>query len=160
MFLGTFLIFFSSTSHRYSFNITFETPFIYHQSVLPKCRTFTANSSTETAVIPKGRFSTSNSGTKFAVLLGMNRCGSFPLLSALYSLYSIWTDLKRSQKIPGTPAYRWGVWIWLTWPSGLHWNSPQGFWPDRPYTHTHTHTYIYIYIYIYRGVQDNVLILW
>ena len=36
------------------------------------------------AVLPKGR-STANSGTKFAVLLGTNRCGSFPLLSACYT---------------------------------------------------------------------------
>ena len=35
------------------------------------------------AVLPKGRSSTANSGAKVAVLPGMNRCGSFPLLSAL-----------------------------------------------------------------------------
>ena len=35
------------------------------------------------AVLYKGRSSTTNSGTKVAVLLGMNRCGSFSLLSAL-----------------------------------------------------------------------------
>ena len=56
----------------------------------------------------------------------MDRCGSFPLLSAPHSLFSIWTDLKRSEKIPGAPAWRWGEWIWLTVPSRLHWNSPQG----------------------------------
>ena len=61
-----------------------------------------------------------------AVLLGMNRCGSFPLLSTPHSLLSILTDLKRSEKIPGAPARRWGEWIWLTGPSGLHRNSPQG----------------------------------
>ena len=57
-------------------------------------------------------------------LLGMDRCGSFPLLSAPPSLFSIWTDLKRSEKIPGAPTWRWGEWIWLTGPSGLHRNSP------------------------------------
>ena len=31
-----------------------------------------------------------------------------------------------SEKIPGAPAWRWREWIWLTGPSGLHWNSPQG----------------------------------
>ena len=55
----------------------------------------------------------------------MNRCGSFPLLSAPHSLFSIWTNLKRSEKIPGAPTRRWGEWIWLTGPSGLHRNSPQ-----------------------------------
>ena len=56
----------------------------------------------------------------------MNRCGSLPLLSEPHSLFSIWADLKRSEKIPGAPAWRWGEWIRLTGPSGLHWISPQG----------------------------------
>ena len=73
----------------------------------------------------EGRSSTGNSGTKAAVL-GFNRCGSFPLLSAPYSLFSIWTDFKRSEKIPGATTKRWGECIWLTGPSGLHRNSPQG----------------------------------
>ena len=55
----------------------------------------------------------------------MNRYGSFPLLSAPHSLFSIWTNLKRSEKIPGAPTRRWVEWIWLTGPSGLHRNSPQ-----------------------------------
>ena len=47
---------------------------------------FTANSGTKAAILPKGRSSIANSGTYVAVLLGMNRCGSFPLLSAHHSL--------------------------------------------------------------------------
>ena len=74
----------------------------------------------------EGRSSTANSGTKAAVLLRFNWRGSFPLLSAPHSLFSTWTDLKRSEKIPGAPTRRWGEWIWLTGPSRLHWNSPQG----------------------------------
>ena len=66
-----------------------------------------------------------NSGIKVAILLGMNRCGSFPLLSAPHSLFSIWTDFKRPEKIPGAPAWRWGEWVWLTGLSGLHRNPPQ-----------------------------------
>ena len=57
----------------------------------------------------------------------LNRCGSFPLLCAPHSLFCIWTDLKRSWKIPGSPAWWRGDWISLTGPSGLHWNSPEGF---------------------------------
>ena len=94
-------------------------------SVLPKGRSFTANSG-KAAIVPKGRSSIANSGTWVAVLLGMNRCGSFPLLSAPHSLFIIWTNLKRSEKIPGAPMRRWGEWIWLTGPSRLHQNSPQG----------------------------------
>ena len=62
-------------------------------------------------VLPKGRSFTANSGTKFAILLRMNRCGSFPLLSAPDSRFSIWKELKRSQKVPGVPTLRWGGWI-------------------------------------------------
>ena len=95
---------------------------IYHQSVLSKGRSFTANSGTKAAVLPKGRSSTANSGTKVAV----NRCGRFPLLSAPHSLFSFWTGLKRSETIPGAPTWRWGEWIWLIGLSGLHRYSPQG----------------------------------
>ena len=54
----------------------------HHQSVLPKDRSFTANSGTKAEVLLNGRSLTANSGTKIAVLRGMNRCGSFPFLSA------------------------------------------------------------------------------
>ena len=74
----------------------------------------------------EGRSSTGNSGTKTAMFQGMNRCGSFPLLYAPHSLFSIWTDLKTSENIPGAPTRKWGERIWLTGPSGLHQNSPQG----------------------------------
>ena len=82
------------------------------------------------AVQSKGRSSIANSGTKVAVLVWINKCCSFPLHSAPHSLslslFSMWTDLKRSEKIPGAPMWRWGEWIWLSGPSGLHRNSPQG----------------------------------
>ena len=35
-------------------------------------------------------------------------------------------NLKRSLKTSGSPSWRLGEWNLLTWPSGLHWNSPQG----------------------------------
>ena len=56
---------------------------------------------------------------------GLNRDGSFLLLPAPHSFFSIWTDLKKSEKIPGLPMWRWGEWIWVTGPSGLQWNSAQ-----------------------------------
>ena len=65
----------------------------------------------------------------------MNRCGSFPLLSASYSLFSIWTDLKRSEEIPGAPTWRWGEWIWLTGPSGLRRNSLTNWLSRNPEVH-------------------------
>ena len=57
--------------------------------VLPKGRSLTAKSGTEAEILPKGRSSIANSGTQVAVLLGMNRCGSFPLLYTPHSLFSI-----------------------------------------------------------------------
>ena len=69
----------------------------HHHSVLPEGSSFTANAEIKVAVLSKGRSSTANSGIKVAVLLGINKCGSFPLLSAPNSLFSIETDLKRSQ---------------------------------------------------------------
>ena len=50
-----------------------------------------------------------NSRTKLALLLGMNRCGSFPLFSAPHILFRMW-----------------GECIWQTRPSGLRRNSPHG----------------------------------
>ena len=58
-------------------------------SVLPKGRSFIAKAGTKAAVMSKGRSSTGNSGTKVGVLLGMTKCGSFQLLSAPHSPFSI-----------------------------------------------------------------------
>ena len=53
----------------------------------------------------EGRSSTANSGTKAAVLSGMNRCGSFPLLSTPLPLAS-----EQTLKDPrGTNVVVWGV---------------------------------------------------
>ena len=98
----------------------------HHQSILPKDRSFTTNSGTKAIVLLKCRSSTTSSEIQAAVLLGMDRWRGFPLLSTPHSLFKIWTDLKRSEKISGAPTWRWGEWIWLTGPSGLHQNSPQG----------------------------------
>ena len=57
-----------------------------HRTVLPKGRSFTANSGTKAAVLSKGRSFTTNSRTQVAVLLRMDRCGSFLLLSTPLSL--------------------------------------------------------------------------
>ena len=56
----------------------------------------------------------------------LDKFDSFPLLFVPHSLFSIWTELKRFEMIPEAPTWRWGECIWLTGPSGLHWNSPQG----------------------------------
>ena len=58
-------------------------------SILPEGRYFTTNSGTKVTFLLKGRPFTTNSGTQVAIFLGMDRCGSFPLLSAPHSLFSI-----------------------------------------------------------------------
>ena len=105
--------------------VPFESKFIIFQSVQPKGRSFTTNSGTKASVLPKADLpmQTQKQGCSFT---RMNRCRNFPLHSAPHSLFSIRTDFKRSEKIPGAPTWKWGVWIWLTGPSGLHRNSPQG----------------------------------
>ena len=85
----------------------------HHQSVLPKGRSFTANTGNKVAVLSKGRSSTANSGTKVGILPGINGCGSFPLLSAPHSLFGIWTDRKISKNIPGTRVDL-AIWAFLT----------------------------------------------
>ena len=100
---------------------------VHHQRVLPKGRSFTANFRHEGYSSPQRQVfhcKLRNQGCNFT---RDNRCGNVSLLSAPHSLFSIWTYLKRSEKILGAPAWRWGEWIWLTGPSGLHLNSPQGF---------------------------------
>ena len=49
-----------------------------------------------------------------------SRCISHPTLSSASE-----QTLKDLSKIPGAPTWRWGEWIWLTGPSGLHRNSLQ-----------------------------------
>ena len=109
-------------------NTTYYTNIIIIIMCSAQGQIFHCNSGTKAAVLPKGRSSTANSETKIAALQVMNRCGSFPLLSAFHSLLSISSDLKRSEKIQGAPAWRRKEWIWLTGPSGLHRNSPKGLW--------------------------------
>ena len=113
------------TSPKISVPSGFLTRSSFIISVLPKGRSFTTNSGTEAAILPRGRSFIANSGTYVAVLLGMNRCGSFQLLSALPLSLASRTNLKGSEKIPGAPAWRW-EWSWLIGPSWLHRNSPQG----------------------------------
>ena len=116
---GLLVVMDESVRTRPGFYIFIIRMFCQEQVLHCKCRNHGCSSA-------EGMSSTTNSGTKAAVLLGMNRCSSFPLLSAPHSPFSISTDLKRYEKIPGSPAWRWGEWIWLTGPSGLHRNSPQG----------------------------------
>ena len=127
MFIGLFPLVLLGTTTSQNIRYFFNTLYIPSSEYYAKGRSFTANSGTKAAILLKSRFSTAKSRTQAAVLLGMDRCGSFPLLSAppSLSLLSIWSDHKRSEKIPGAPAWRWGEWIRLTRPSGLHRNSPQ-----------------------------------
>ena len=70
-----------STLYRTSLSLSLSlslSPQIYHESVLPKGRSFTASAGTKVAVLFKGRSSTANSETKAAVLLEINGCGRFP----------------------------------------------------------------------------------
>ena len=57
----------------------------YHKSVLPKYRSFTASAGTQAAVMPKAGLPPQNQEPKLQFYQGLNRCSSFPLLSAFFS---------------------------------------------------------------------------
>ena len=69
---------------------------------------------TYASVLPKAGLPPQTQEPTLQFYQGLNKCGTFPLLSAPHSLFSISTDLKTSEKIPGAPTWRWGEWIWLT----------------------------------------------
>ena len=108
----------------------------HHQSVLPKRRSFTSKSGIKAAVLPKARFSTANFGTKVAVLLGMNSCGSFPLLFAPHSL-SLASE--QTLKYPsGTKVEvrrvdlaNWALRTSTKYTTGVKFQFRQGFRPDQ-----------------------------
>ena len=93
-------------------------------------------SSTKAEVLPKGRSSTANSETKVAVLLGMKRYGSFLLLFAPHSLFSIWTDLNiwkdprgTSKEVRRVDLANWALWTSPKFITGVKYQLHQGFWP-------------------------------
>ena len=100
--------------------------FKYHQNCLLKDRYFTASAGLKAVALPKADLPPQTQEPRLQFYLELNRCGSFPLLYAPHSLFSIWIDFKRSEKISGSQTWKWGEWIWLTGPSGLHQNSLQG----------------------------------
>ena len=95
------------------------------QSLLPKGRSFTANSRTKAAVLSKGKSSTANSGTNITVLIGMNKSVAsccFPHYTLFLASEQTLKDLIRSQG-----PQRGGVEVRsLPGHSGLNQNSPEG----------------------------------
>ena len=110
----------------------------HHHSVVPKGRSFTANSGTKAAFLPKGRSSTANSGTKVAVLLGWTGAvASHCFLHPTLSLASEQTlkDLKRSQrpsmKVRRVDLVNWALRTSPKFTIGIKYQFHQGFWPDQ-----------------------------
>ena len=66
-----------------------------------------------------------------AVLPGMNRCSSFPLLFAPHSLFSIWTDLKRSERSRRVDLANWVLRISPKFTTRVKYQFHQGFRPDQ-----------------------------
>ena len=91
-----------------------------------------------------------NLGYSFTVGAVAFCCFPHPSLS----LFSIWTNLKKSEKIAGGPTRRWGESIWLNWALrtspkftiGVKYQFHQGFWPDqRSGNPKHPSPQLYIY---------------
>ena len=68
----------------------------HHQSILPRAGFPLQIQEPKFQFCPKADLPLQTQETKGAVLLGINRYSSFLLLSALHSLFSIWTNLKKS----------------------------------------------------------------
>ena len=130
---------FTTNASRLNTGWTFPVPLMedilrfmeyHHQSILPKGRSFTANSGTKATVLLKGRSSTTYSGTQAAVLLGMDRWGSFPLLSASHSLVSEQT-LKDprgiSMEVRGVDLANWALWTSPKFTTGVKYQFNQDF---------------------------------
>ena len=90
------------------------------------------------SILPKGRSFTANSGTRVVVLLGMSRCGCFPLLSApTLSLASEQTlkDLKRSDgtilEVRRVELANWALRTSPEFTTVVKDQFDQGFWPDH-----------------------------
>ena len=95
----------------------------HHQSVLPKGRSFNAGTGTKAAVLPKA---------------GMNRCGSFPLLSApILSLASEQTlkDLKNPSgtnvEVRRVDLANWALQTSPNFTIGVKYQFHQSFWPEQ-----------------------------
>ena len=78
----------------------------HHHSVLSKDRYFTAGTGTQAPVLPKASLLPQTQEPRLQFYQRLNRCGSFPLLSVSHSLFSIWTDYNRPEKIQGAPTWR------------------------------------------------------
>ena len=61
----------------------------HHQSVLPKGKSISASAGTKEAVLPKAGLPPQTQEPRLQFYYGLNMCGSFPLLSARHSLFSI-----------------------------------------------------------------------
>ena len=104
--IALFSLYISSQYHFSYLQILISLHYHHYQSVLPKGRSFTAKRRNQGRSSVQRQVFHYKLRNNVAVLQGMNRCGSFPLLSAPHSLFSISTHLKRSEKIPGAPPWK------------------------------------------------------
>ena len=91
----------------------------------------------------------------------MNRCGSFSLLSAPHSLFSIWTNLKISQghQRGRVDLASWALRTSPKFTTGVKYQFHHGIWPDqRSGNPNHPSPYIYIYthsIFTHKACPDR-----
>ena len=83
---------------------------IYHHSVLPKGRPFTANSCTKAAVLPKGRSSIANSETKIAVFWPDQRSRNPNYPSPSIYVYIILNSCPTQDRVEGRDAMKHLYW--------------------------------------------------
>ena len=88
--------------------------------------------------------------------------------STLHTLFSIWTDLKRSEKIPGAPTWWWGVDLanWALWTSRkftteVKYQFHRDFWADqRSGNHNHPSPPNWLFQLVIQALQCFFLQQW
>ena len=103
--------------------------------VLPKGRCINARTGTYAAVLPKADLPPHARELRLLVYQGVDRCGSFPLLSAPHSLFSIWTDLQISQGhnvvVRRVDLANWALRTSPKFITEVKYQFHRRFWPDR-----------------------------
>ena len=94
------------------------------------------------SLLPNGRSFTANSGTKAAVLLGISRCGSFPLFS-LASKQTLKDPMNTNVEVRRVDLANWALRTTPKFITGVKYQFHQSFWADQI---TGNHNYPYIYL--------------
>ena len=98
-------------------------------------------------IFPSNIQNKSNIHILYIFYQGLNKCGNFLLLSALHSLFSIWTDPRGTNvEVRRVDLPNWALRTSPKFTTGVKYQFRQGFWPDqRSGNPNHPSPHIYIF---------------